>query len=102
MVCPTALYVVGVALLASVRPVVWGAVTVAVAGSGVWIGREAVGVWGVGAAAMAAWVVVWVVVRVVDPPNASGPAPHGLIVPSLSSLTLNGPASVVFPMLVIV
>ena len=40
-------------------------------------------------------------VQVVEPPGASGPEPHGEIVPCLSSLTLNGPLRVVWPELVI-
>src|SRR5947209_5262163 len=52
--------------------------------------------------ALSAWVVVCVEVKLVNAPGASGPLPQGLIVPCLSSLMLNGPASVTFPVLVIV
>src|SRR5437867_6762612 len=102
MVCPTALYVVGLALLASVMAFVWLAVTVADTSVEVRPLPEAVALLVIEPASMSAWVIVWIEVQLVDPPNASGPAPQGLIVPSLSSPTLNGPASVVFPLFVIV
>src|SRR5438094_9773182 len=102
MVCPTALYVAGVALLASAISLFWLAVTVNEAWFEVRPLPEAVALLVIEPASMSAWVIVWVEVQLVDPPNASGPAPQGLIVPSLSSPTLNGPASVVFPLFVIV
>src|SRR5213594_3786826 len=102
MVCPTALYVVGLALLASARTLFWLAVTVNEAWFEVRPLPEAVALLVIAPASMSAWVIVWIEVQLVDSPNASGPAPQGLIVPSLSSLTLNGPAGVVFPLFVIV
>src|SRR5206468_9389526 len=102
MVCPTALYVVGLALLASARTLFWLAVTVNETWFEVRPLPEAVALLVIEPASMSAWVIVCLEVQFVDPPNASGPLPQGLIVPCLSSLTLNGPASVVFPLFVIV
>src|SRR5204863_7878405 len=102
MAWPTAPYVVGLALLASVRTLFWLPVTVNEAWFEVRPLPEAVALLVIEPAAMSAWVIVWIEVQLVDAPNASGPAPQGVIVPSLASLTLNGPASVVFPLFVIV
>src|SRR5207249_10079531 len=102
MVCPTALYVVGFALLASARTLFWLPVTVNEAWFEVRPLPEAVALLVIEPASMSAWVIVWIGVQLVDPPNASGPAPQGLIVLSLPSLTVNGPASVVFPLFVLV
>ena len=52
-------------------------------------------------AVTSAWAIVCVEVQVVEPPAASGPEPHGEIVPCLSSVMLNGPLSVVWPEFVI-
>src|ERR1041385_414387 len=101
MVCPTALYVVGLALLASARTLLWLPVTVTETWFEVSPLPEAVALLVIEPASMSACVIVCVAVQVVDAPNASGPLPHGLIVPCLSSLTVNGPASVVFPLFVI-
>src|SRR5437667_128139 len=101
MVCPTALFVVGLALLATARTLFWLAVTVNDAWFEVRPLPEAVATRVTAEPSMSAWVIVWIEVQLVDPPNASGPAPQGLIVPSLSSLTPNGPASVIFPLFVI-
>src|SRR5207249_3467214 len=100
MVCPTALYVVGLALLASARTLFWLAVTVKEAWFEVRPLPEAVALLVIEPASMSAWVIVCVEVQLVEAPGASGPLPHGLIVPCLSSATLNGPASVVFPLFV--
>src|SRR5437867_4342919 len=102
MMCPPALYVVGLALLSIARALSCLAVTVADASVEVRPLPEAVALLVIDPASMSAWVIVWIEVQLVDAPNASGPAPQGLIVPSLSSPTLNGPASVVFPLFVIV
>src|SRR5438034_84813 len=102
MVCPTALYVVGVALLASARTLFWLAVTVNDAWFEVRPLPEAVALLVIEPASMSAWVIVWIEVQLSLPPALPSSLPHGLIVPCLSSATLNGPASVVFPMLVIV
>src|SRR2546426_438427 len=102
MTWPTVLYVVGFALLASVRTLFWLPATVNEAWFEVRPLPEAVALLVIEPASMSAWVIVWIEVQLFDPLNASGPAPQGLIVPSLSSLTLDGPASVVFPLFVIV
>src|SRR5437016_2101562 len=102
MVCPETLYVVGFALLASVRTLFWLLVTATAAWFYTLSLHDALPFLVIEPVSMSAWVIVWIEVQLVDPPNASGPAPQGLIVPSLSSLTPNGPASVVFPLFVIV
>src|SRR5881409_1604713 len=102
MVCPTALYVVGLAVLASARTLFWLAVTVNEAWFEVRPLPEAVALLVIEPASMSAWVIGCVEVQLVAAPGASGPLPHGLIVPCLSSATLNGPDRVVFPLLVIV
>src|SRR5437764_5423157 len=102
MVCPTALYVVGLAILASVRALFWLAVTVKDAWFEVRPLPEAVALLVIEPASMSAWVIVCVEVQLVEAPGASGPLPHGLIVPCLSSATMNGPARVVFLLFVTV
>src|SRR5438034_256726 len=102
MVCPTALYVVGLALLASARTLFWLAVTVKEAWFEVRPLPEAVALLVIEPASTSAWVIVCIEVQLVDAPRASGPVPQGLIVPCLSSVTPNGPASVIFPLFVIV
>src|SRR5207249_8412651 len=102
MVCPTAPYVVGLALLASARTLFWLPATVNEAWFEVRPLPEAVALLVIEPASMSAWVIVWIEVQLVDPPNASGPAPQGLIVDRKSAVTLNGPASVIFPLFVIV
>src|SRR5262249_21282531 len=88
------------ALLTSVRAGVCVAVTVAVAKLDVTPLPEAVAVLVIEPPSMSACVIVCVEVQLVDMPGASGPLPHGLIVPSLLSATLNGPDRVVFPLFV--
>src|SRR5438093_4920627 len=95
MVCPTALYVVGFALLASARTLFWLAVTVKEAWFEVRPLPEAVDLLVIEPASMSAWVIVCVEVQLVEAPGAIGPLPHRLIVPCLSFATLNGPNRVV-------
>src|SRR5947208_12094818 len=102
MVCPRALYVVVLALLGGSSSLFWFAVTVNDAWFEVRPLPEAVALLVIEPASMSAWVIACVEVQLVEAPGASGPLPHGLIVPCLSSATLNGPASVVFPLFVIV
>src|SRR5213076_2690338 len=100
MVCPTALYVVGLALLASTRTLFWLPVTVNEAWFEVRPLTEAVALLMIDPASMSAWVIVSVDVQLTHAPNTIVPVPQ-LIVPSLSSLTQKGPASAVFPLFVI-
>src|SRR5262249_62047587 len=58
---------------------------------------EAVAVFVIEPASRSAWVMVCVAVQVVVAAGANGPLPHGLIVPSLLSLTEDGPSSVTLP-----
>src|SRR5438876_7587223 len=102
MTWPTALYVVGLALLTSVMAFFWLAVTVTDAWFEVRPLPEAVALLVIEPASMSAWVIGCVEVQLVAAPGASGPLPHGLIVPCLSSATLNGPDRVVFPLFVTV
>ena len=100
MTWPTVLYVVGFALLASVRTLFWLAVTVKEAWFEARPLPEAVALLVIEPASMSAWVIVCVDVQLTDAPNTIVPVPQ-LIVPSLSSLTPKGPASAVFPLFVI-
>src|SRR5437867_11958771 len=100
MVCPTALYVVGLALLASARTLFWLAVTVKEAWFEVRPLPEAVALLVIEPASMSAWVIVCVEVQLAEAPGASVPLPQGLLVPWSSSATLRGPAGVLFPFLV--
>src|SRR5881628_240304 len=97
MVWPTALYETGLAFLTRLSALVWVAVTVALAGGEVTPLPEAVAVLVIEPASRSACTMVCVEVQLVDAAGASGPLPHGLIVPCLSSLMLNGPASVTLP-----
>src|SRR5262249_28066416 len=63
---------------------------------------EEVAVFLIEPASRSACVMVCVAVQLVVAPGANGPLPHGLIEPSLSSVTENGPARVTLPELVIV
>ena len=72
MVCPTALYVVGLALLASARTLFWLAVTVNEAWFEVRPLPEAVALLVIEPASMSAWVIACVEVQLVDAPGASG------------------------------
>ena len=81
---------------------VWLAVTVADTSVEVRPLPEAVALLVIEPVSMSAWMIVCVEVQLVEAPGASGPLPHGLIAPCLSSATLKGPARVVFPLLVIV
>src|SRR5437762_3262960 len=92
----------GVAVVSKSMDIVRLAITVMLAVFDVTLPKDAVAVLVIEPASMSAWVIVCVEVQLVDAPGASGPLPHGLIVPCLSSVMLNGPASVVFPLLVIV
>src|SRR5262245_43077185 len=87
----------GVAVVTKSMVIVRLAVTVMLTVFDVTFPEDAVAVLVIEPASMSAWVIVCVEVQVVDAPGASGPLPHGLIVPCLLSVTLNGPASVVFP-----
>src|SRR5947209_5288278 len=93
---------VGLALFESDSAGFCCAVTVADVGGEVVPLPEAMAGAVIDTAAMSAWVMVCVEVQLVNAPGASGPFPQGLIVPCLSSLMLNGPASVTFPVLVMV
>src|SRR5438094_849859 len=101
-VCHSAHHTIWYAVLASARTFLWLSVTMNEAWFEVRPLSQPVALPIFEPVSMSAWVIVWIEVQLVDPPNASGPAPQGLIVPSLSSLTLNGPASVIFPLFVIV
>src|SRR5437667_383007 len=102
MTWPTALYVVGLALLTSVMAFVWLAVTVAATSVEVRPLPEAVALLVIEPASMSAWVIACVEVQLVAAPGASSLLPDLLIVPCLSSATLNGPDRVVFPLFVTV
>src|SRR5436189_22669 len=97
MTVPTVLEVVGLALLLSERAGFWLAVTVAVAVFEVALLPETVAVLVIEPASMSACVIECVEVQLVAAVGASGPLPQGLIVPCLSSLMENGPASVTLP-----
>src|SRR5205809_769791 len=101
MVCPVAFSVAFRALLVRVSVLVCVAVTVALAGAEVAPLPEAVAVLVIEPALRSACVIVWVLVQLVDAPGANGPLPHANV-PSLSSVTGNGPARVTLPELVIV
>src|SRR5205823_5377857 len=88
-----ALYVAGLALLARVSVLVCVAVTVAVAGAEVAPLPEGVAVLVIEPASRSACAIVCVFVQLVDAPGANGPVPHANV-PSLSSVTENGPARV--------
>src|SRR5438034_231352 len=92
----------GVAVAIKSMDIVRLAVTVTLAELDVTAPKDAVAMLVSEPASMSAWVIVCVDVQLVDAPGASGPLPHGLIVPCLSSATLKGPASVVFPLFVTV
>ena len=99
---PTAAYATGLALLANVSAFVCAAVTVEVAGFDVTPLPAAVAVFVIEPASMSACVIVCVEAQLVAAPGASGPLPHPVIVPCLSSVIANGPASVSVPAFVIV
>src|SRR5437870_3913918 len=101
MVWPTALYEAGLALLARLSALVWVAVTVALAGGEVAPLPEAVAVLVIEPASRSACVIMCVAVQLVDAPGVNGPVPHANV-PSLSSVTENGPARVTLLELVIV
>src|SRR5437773_2357828 len=88
------------ALLTSVRAGACVAVTVAVAELDVRPLPEAVAVLVIEPASMSAWLIVRVEVHVIDAPGTSEPVGHETA-GCLLSLTLNGPASVTFPVFVI-
>src|SRR5215813_10901901 len=101
MTWPTAEYVVGFADLVRLMRLVCVPVTVAVAWFDVRPLPDAVATLVIEPASRSAWVMVCVAVQLVLPPGASGPLPHGLMMPSLLSLIENGPASVTLPVFVI-
>src|SRR5437763_906820 len=92
----------GVAVVSKSIEIVRLAITVMLAVLDVMPPEDAVAVLVIEPASMSACVIVCVEVQLIDALGASGPLPHGLIVPSLLSVTLNGASSVVFPLLVIV
>src|SRR6266516_7877930 len=92
----------GVAVVSKSMDIIRLAVTVMLAVFDVTLPEDAVALLLIEPASMSAWVIVCVEVQLVVPPGASGPLPHGLIVPCLSSATLNGPDRVVFPLFVTV
>src|SRR2546427_589078 len=91
----------GVAVVSKSMDIVRLAVTVMIAVLDVMVPEDAVAVLVIEPASMSAWVIVWVEVHLIDALGASGPVGHE-IEPCLSSLTLNGPASVVFPLFEII
>src|SRR5207249_2183055 len=101
MVWPTALYEAGLALLTKVSALVCVAVTVTVAGAEVAPLPEAVAVLVIEPASRSAWIGGGACRELVDAPGANGPVPHANV-PSLSSVTENGPARVTLLELVIV
>src|SRR5438132_14384046 len=90
----------GVAVVSKSMDIVRLAVTVMIAVLDVMAPEDAVAVLVIEPASMSAWVIVCVEVQLVVAPSASEPVPHK-IVPCRLSVTVNGPASVVFPLLVI-
>src|SRR5439155_1615084 len=102
MTWPTALYVVGLALLTSVMAFVWLAVTVADTSVEVRPLPEAVALLVIEPASMSAWVIVCVEVQIVSALGACGALPHGVIAACLSSSMLKGTATVLFLLFVIV
>src|SRR5205809_6576110 len=90
----------GVAVVSKSMDIIRLAVTVMLAVLDVTLPEDAVALLVIEPASMSAWVIVCVEVQLVVPPGASGPVPHE-IVPCGLSVTVNGPASVVFPLLVI-
>src|SRR2546427_177729 len=92
----------GVAVAIKSMDIVRLAITVTLAELDVTAPKDAVAMLVSEPASMSDCVTACVDEQVVDAPGASGPLPQGLIVPSLLSATLNGPASVVLPLLVIV
>src|ERR1019366_2563325 len=103
MTSPTALYVVGVAVLTIVSAGDWTAVTVLVSVGEVpgvvpknpWADATLVTL----PASSSAWVIVKLAVQVIEAPGARL-AVAGQLTVALSSLTVNGPARVTFPLLV--
>src|SRR5581483_1496060 len=103
MTWPTASYVVGFGTLMIVSPGVGVVVTVAVAhGLLVRPLPDAQATFVIEPASRSAWVIVCAEVQLVVAPGASGPEPHGEIVPCLLSVIVNGPARVTLPLLTIV
>src|SRR5450830_691769 len=98
MVAPTALYVVGVAVLTIVSAGDWTAVTVSVSVGEVTVPFVAEATFVREPASSSAWVIVKVAVQVIEAPGARL-AVAGQVTVALSSLTVNGPARVTFPLL---
>jgi len=92
---------VGVAPSTKSMDIVWLAITVTDTSLEVTPLPKAVAVLVIEPALMSARVIVRVEVQVIDAPGASEPVGHETV-GCLSSLTLNGPASVVFPLFEIV
>src|SRR5438128_12567245 len=90
----------GVAVVSKSMEIVRLAISVMLAMLDVMPPEDAVAVLVIEPASMSAWMIVCVEVQVVVAPGASEPVPHE-IVPCRLSVTVNGPASVVFPLLVI-
>src|SRR5437867_10226860 len=90
----------GVAVVSKSIEIVRLAITVMLAVLDVMPPEDAVAVLVIEPASMSACVIVCVEVQLIDALGASGPVPHE-IVPTCLSVTVNGPASVVFPLLVI-
>src|SRR5437867_1662192 len=101
MVWPTALYEAGLAFLTRLSALVWVAVTVALAGAEVAPLPYAVAVLVLEPASSSACAILCGFVQLADAPGANGPLPHANV-PSLSSVTENGPARVTLLELVIV
>src|SRR5437667_314518 len=91
----------GVAVVIKSMEIVRLAISVMLAMLDVMPPEDAVAVLVIEPASMSAWMMVCMEVQVVDAPGASEPVGHETV-GCLSSLTLNGPSSVVFPLLVIV
>src|SRR5438034_5494697 len=89
----------GVAVAFKSMDIVRLAVTVTLAELDVTAPKDAVAMLVSEPASMSDCVTACVEEQVIEAPGASGPVPHG-IVPCLSSVTVKGAASVVFPLLV--
>src|SRR5664280_1212637 len=99
MVAPTALYVVGVAVLTIVSAGLATAVTVSVSVGEVTVPFVAEATFIREPASSSAWVIVKLAVQVIEAPGARLVVVGQLVV-ALLSLTVNGPARVTLPLLV--
>src|SRR5665647_340660 len=100
MVAPTALYVVGVAVLTIVSAGEATAVTVSVSVGELTVPFVAEATFVREPASSSAWVIVKLAVHVIEAPGARLVGVSGQVTLALSSATLNGPARVTLPLLV--